>query len=676
MEGSIRVEKTNSAFFTSTNGSASATTTATDDILVDTSDVLTPSSPPIMRESPPPSTGRHSFIVKTYKKPTNCTVCNKILWGIARQGFSCAYCHSNVHKKCMAAMGDHCQLATSARRHSSVDMDSITSLGSESSLHQQSSAVDLSHDHRHFESSSAHAGVDSEELLMSMLMMNTGADEHGDVHHETPTAAASDVMSISSSHDGQPAAANSVSAHESTSTPNLTRQSSRFFNFSNLSGGFVTAANTAPPTPPSVVEGLVDHPARKPSVIRSLLETTAEKAAELRKQSRGPPKLKILSTLPKNFTRFVMKVGPLSALQYRIEGIFAWAVPSETFLVMAIYTLLCLNPFLLMLLPHLAFIGLIGYNYYIHLGEQASKKKSKLSKQDSSRSIKPIDPKQIYPEEIHYRKNMQFIQNTMGMYCDIYEACAVLHSKIDWSDAEMTRNILSGCVASFAVLLIVFSWIPWNIVFLVAGLIAFAMNTAVGLAVQSLIIRTIKANTDNLDIHRLAASVFRLDAAQSSFRPNGTSTHPVLTVEIFENQRWWAGLGWISHMLRNERSSWSDLEGTITLKSKDSYHSPTAFLDHGLAFTDSKARERIPDSMLKLSWKYPTDSDWVLDRNWNAADNLDEDAWAYTDHKWHHVNLKDGGSFITRRRRWIRNVTVDEAVHGVLEDNVSSSTTE
>ena len=63
-------------------------------------------------------------------------------------------------------------------------------------------------------------------------------------------------------------------------------------------------------------------------VLHDLMATTAEKAAELERMPKGPAPLNVLTTLPRNFTRFVTKVGPLGAFHNKIEAIFRWDTPS------------------------------------------------------------------------------------------------------------------------------------------------------------------------------------------------------------------------------------------------------------------------------------------------------------------------------------------------------------
>lgn len=46
----------------------------------------------------------HSFSSHTYKVPTVCQLCKKLLRGIVRQGMQCKDCKFNVHKSCLEKM--------------------------------------------------------------------------------------------------------------------------------------------------------------------------------------------------------------------------------------------------------------------------------------------------------------------------------------------------------------------------------------------------------------------------------------------------------------------------------------------------------------------------------------------------------------------------------------------
>ncbi|XP_055348989.1 serine/threonine-protein kinase D1-like [Paramacrobiotus metropolitanus] len=50
----------------------------------------------------------HTFIIKSYNKPTVCKYCNKLLKGLFRQGLQCKDCKTNCHEKCAQSAPADC----------------------------------------------------------------------------------------------------------------------------------------------------------------------------------------------------------------------------------------------------------------------------------------------------------------------------------------------------------------------------------------------------------------------------------------------------------------------------------------------------------------------------------------------------------------------------------------
>ncbi|XP_031555921.1 serine/threonine-protein kinase D3-like [Actinia tenebrosa] len=50
----------------------------------------------------------HTFAVHSYKKPTMCQICKKLLRGLFRQGFQCKDCKFNCHRKCAEKAPKNC----------------------------------------------------------------------------------------------------------------------------------------------------------------------------------------------------------------------------------------------------------------------------------------------------------------------------------------------------------------------------------------------------------------------------------------------------------------------------------------------------------------------------------------------------------------------------------------
>ncbi|PIO63314.1 phorbol esters/diacylglycerol binding domain protein, partial [Teladorsagia circumcincta] len=56
----------------------------------------------------------HTFQVHSYKRPTVCQYCKKLLKGLIRQGIQCRDCKYNCHKKCSEFVAKDCPGNTSA----------------------------------------------------------------------------------------------------------------------------------------------------------------------------------------------------------------------------------------------------------------------------------------------------------------------------------------------------------------------------------------------------------------------------------------------------------------------------------------------------------------------------------------------------------------------------------
>ncbi|XP_023323725.1 diacylglycerol kinase theta [Eurytemora carolleeae] len=50
----------------------------------------------------------HSFVKKTFTRPTNCHQCTEYVWGLVSQGFFCEVCNFLVHEKCIKTIGTPC----------------------------------------------------------------------------------------------------------------------------------------------------------------------------------------------------------------------------------------------------------------------------------------------------------------------------------------------------------------------------------------------------------------------------------------------------------------------------------------------------------------------------------------------------------------------------------------
>ncbi|RCI03840.1 peroxisome- protein [Rhizopus stolonifer] len=135
-----------------------------------------------------------------------------------------------------------------------------------------------------------------------------------------------------------------------------------------------------------------------------------------------------------------------------------------------------------------------------------------------------------------------------------------------------------------------------------------------------------------------------------------------IEISVYENQRWWAGIGYTSQLLKSERASWSNITGLEPLPSKEDMPSPA----HYVWAEESE-------------WQLDTTGPWTDD----ALDivqwiECDEQGWVYSDHRWSHPrghpdlvsNKPNDAKALTRRRRWFRKadpITQVDIHHATIE---------
>lgn len=82
----------------------------------------------------------HSFAIHSYKRPTNCQICKRLLRGLFRQGLQCKDCKFNCHRRCAEKAPKNCRGEVAM-----IDTASLYSTDS-STISESFSEMDLSHD--------------------------------------------------------------------------------------------------------------------------------------------------------------------------------------------------------------------------------------------------------------------------------------------------------------------------------------------------------------------------------------------------------------------------------------------------------------------------------------------------------------------------------------------------
>ncbi|KAI8815231.1 integral peroxisomal membrane peroxin-domain-containing protein [Cladochytrium replicatum] len=352
-----------------------------------------------------------------------------------------------------------------------------------------------------------------------------------------------------------------------------------------------------------------ESPANTTGLVQNLVANTASTSAAIEKEKSNIPALNLLTTTPFNFSRLINRLDPVVNAHDRIVEILTWEKPAETILTIIGFVFICRYPIFIAIIPQALVLFLIGSNYY-------AKTKRSL-KPDSSRG----GPSYSVGSS-QYVKNMTFIQNSMAMFVDAYDLIMSHLNYLDWTDPELTKGVMMYTVVSIVPTLIAVWFIPLNYVLLVVGLAVFFQNTAL-----------FRAGVGTLQPALMRGIQSQVKAVKKTAGFGST-----YTFQVYENQRWWAGLGYIPHMMNWERTAWSDESGTVAYVSKEEVEFPEAGNDW------------------EWVWSSP---DWQLSV---VRERTDEDGWIYSDHYWQNPKRKAQLGYITRRRLWTRTLkTVKKA---------------
>ncbi|OAD08382.1 hypothetical protein MUCCIDRAFT_105347 [Mucor lusitanicus CBS 277.49] len=133
--------------------------------------------------------------------------------------------------------------------------------------------------------------------------------------------------------------------------------------------------------------------------------------------------------------------------------------------------------------------------------------------------------------------------------------------------------------------------------------------------------------------HRGATQLPSTSLSSSSQKPKeGYRCEVSLLFEIYQNQRYWFGLGWTESLLQSEREPWTDNQ-LKPIISKDEYKLPKETRS-----TLQDLDTHVKRTIIK-SWVW-TDRDWWIDMTGELEDKVDRDGWQYGDNGWLHLMKK------------------------------------
>ncbi|CAG8527996.1 15660_t:CDS:2 [Acaulospora colombiana] len=293
-----------------------------------------------------------------------------------------------------------------------------------------------------------------------------GLSDHNDQNKISPTS----TLRRSNSFDSFTDFSSANSDHKSKA-PRPLKSYATLANIQGLSDAAEIAPRAAKPVSPIKTSFGT-------KTIQEFLVSSALNVANAPKMPSDPahPPLN-LQLISANFGKFVQKCGFIFAIQDAVEDIIMWKSSSNTLLAMVIYVYICLYPKLLFLIPPVILLAILIYYYEKRYPNGLPTMKNGKHGRMRFRKSKHYDPYLPPENSVDYLKNMQNIQNLMGLISEGYDAVVPLLKHVDWSN-EYETLIITQAVTVLTVVLCLTVWIvPWSYIFIAVGLCVFIANT-------------------------------------------------------------------------------------------------------------------------------------------------------------------------------------------------------
>lgn len=241
-----------------------------------------------------------------------------------------------------------------------------------------------------------------------------------------------------------------------------------------------------------------------------------------------------LPTMSNNFRRFNSRITPVFIFQAKVGRLLAWRYPTHTMSFLAIYTFVCLDPYLLPLLPLVvALVAVLIPNFIARhpaapfslSGEQAIGYSPRGPPLAPARTVKPV--KELSRD---FFRNMRDLQNSMEDFSQLHDAIVtLLVPRLNFSDEALSSAIFLFLFVGCLVMSISAGAMPWRLIFLGLGwAVTLAGHPAVRKQLEGAQERHLRANEEKARgwMERWVESDVILDSAPETRE-----------VEVFELQR-------------------------------------------------------------------------------------------------------------------------------------------
>ncbi len=183
-----------------------------------------------------------------------------------------------------------------------------------------------------------------------------------------------------------------------------------------------------------------------------------------------------LPTMSTNFRRFNARIGVVFKFQVRMIRLLSWRRPTHTLSFLAVFTFVCLDPYLLLVLPLVyALFGILVPSFIArHPGPPSGSEADRVRKLGYSPRGPPLAPartvKPVKELSRDFFKNMRDLQNSMEDFSVAHDqVVALVVPKTNFSDEAVSSALFVLLFLAAAFMSIAAHLLPWRFMVLGGG---------------------------------------------------------------------------------------------------------------------------------------------------------------------------------------------------------------
>ncbi len=185
-----------------------------------------------------------------------------------------------------------------------------------------------------------------------------------------------------------------------------------------------------------------------------------------------------LPLMTNNFRRFNARIGIVFVFQNQLIRLYNWTVPTHTLSFLAIYSFVCLDPYLLVVLPFAVVLLFIMVPAFLarHPPPPPSSSTSSTTPYYSINGPALAPPKTIKPASEtskDFFRNMRDLQNSMADFAVLHDALiAAIAPPTNFSNEVFSSALFLYLCVLTAILFIAAHLFPWRLILLFGGVVA------------------------------------------------------------------------------------------------------------------------------------------------------------------------------------------------------------